>query len=174
MLHPVEEIFRLYAASGASLYGGEPVSQLEHALQCAQLAAAAGSADALVAASLLHDIGHLVEGDAVDHEGVAADYLSRDFPAAVVEPVRLHVDAKRYLCATRPGYWDALSPASKRSLEFQGGPYDAPEATAFIGRPYARDAVKLRLWDDLAKVPGAAAPGLGHYAGLLRSLAVTA
>jgi predicted HD phosphohydrolase len=153
----VAEIVKLYETRGAAQYGSEAVSQLEHALQCAALAEAARAAPALVVASLLHDLGHLIaetphdhERDADDlHQFLAIPFLRGVLPPAVLEPIRLHVDAKRYLCRAEEGYWDALQ------------------------LPFAADAVALRRWDDLAKVPGRATPPLASRAQLLRSVAVT-
>lgn len=171
----IEEVLRLYATRGAGMYGGEAVTQLEHALQCAQLAEGAGASDELVAASLLHDLGHLLtastEGDDI-HQFAAVPFLRGLFPEAVIDPIRMHVDAKRYLCYAEQGYWDALSPASKRSLELQDGVFNAKAAALFLARPHARDAVALRRWDDLAKVAGAVTRPLGHYAALLRTCAL--
>jgi phosphonate degradation associated HDIG domain protein len=165
---------------GGRAYEGEGVSQLEHALQSAQHAERAGAPAELVCAALLHDIGHLLNdrGETptlrgVDdrHQYAALPFLRNVFPEAVLEPIRLHVDAKRYLCATRPGYHEKLSEDSKRSLELQGGIFSRAEAERFIGQPYASEAVKVRLWDDAAKVAGAATPDLAHFEGLVRSLA---
>ena len=167
-----DHIIALLEKAGADRYGMEAVSQLEHALQCAMHAERTGSSPELITACLLHDIGHLVgdgdEGEAengVDagHEHLAADWLERYFPAAVTAPVRLHVDAKRYLCRAEPHYWAGLSQASKTSLEVQGGIYSAEEATGFIARPFAADAVLLRRWDDAAKTPQLKTPDLAHY-----------
>lgn len=172
MTQIVNQVMTLLEAAGAERYGMEAVSQLQHALQCAMHAERTGSSPSLIAASLLHDIGHLVgEGDeglaerGIDaaHEQIAAEWLSRHFPPAVVEPVRLHVDAKRYLCRTDPNYWNGLSEASKTSLEVQGGIYSESEAAAFIALPYAEDAVKLRRWDDAAKTPRLKTPDLVHF-----------
>jgi phosphonate degradation associated HDIG domain protein len=171
----IPEIVRLYETRGAAQYGSEAVSQLEHALQCAALAERAHAAPALVAASLLHDLGHLLAeaphetGRDVDdvHQYLAIPFLRGVFPDAVLEPMRLHVDAKRYLCRAEPAYRDALSPASKHSLDLQGGAFSHTEAGRFIERPFARDAVALRRWDDLAKVAGAGTPVLAHYVQLL-------
>ncbi len=173
------EAFDLLDREGGRQYGGEAVSQLEHALQCAALAAAAGAAPALIAAALLHDLGHLVPRPAgaarpaADdlHEAVGADRLARWFGPEVVEPVRLHVPAKRYLCAVEPAYHDSLSPESQRSLLLQGGTFSPAEAQAFIARPHAADAVRLRRWDDLAKLPGRVVPGLDAYREALSRLA---
>ena len=159
------------AVAGEQLYGYEAVSQLAHGLQCAAYAETEGASPDLIAAALLHDVGHLVDKhfergqvNAVDrrHEAIGAAYLARAFPPSVTEPIRLHVAAKRYLCAVDDGYLATLSPASVRSLELQGGPYTAAEAETFIAQPYADDAVRLRRWDDLAKDPAAVTPPLAH------------
>lgn len=177
----IEEIVHLFETRGAAQYGSEAVSQLEHALQCAALAEAAMAPPELVAASLLHDLGHLLaeepheNGRKVDdvHQFLALPFLRGVFPAAVLEPIRLHVDAKRFLCRAAPGYWDTLSPASKHSLGLQGGVYTAREAQRYLERPFARDAVALRRWDDLAKSPGTATPLLRAYARVLEDVSVT-
>jgi phosphonate degradation associated HDIG domain protein len=174
----LEHILALFVEKGARAYEGEGVSQLEHALQSAHLAERAGAPDELVCAALLHDIGHLVNdrGETptlrgVDdrHQYAALALLRGVFSEAVLGPIRLHVDAKRYLCATRPGYHEQLSEDSKRSLLLQGGIYSAIEAEKFIRQPYASEAVKLRLWDDAAKVAGAATSDLAHFEPLLRA-----
>lgn len=180
MAMTLDEIVGLYEKRGAAQYGGEAVSQLEHALQCASLAEAAGAASPLVAASLLHDLGHLLAGrphelgnDADDgHQNTVLPFLRGVFPDAVLEPIRLHVDAKRHLCAVEPAYWDALSAASRHSLTLQGGRFGVAESERFLAQPYARDAVALRRWDDLAKVPGRATHGLGHFTQMLRRAAI--
>jgi phosphonate degradation associated HDIG domain protein len=172
----VSDICLLFANRGGRAYDGEGVTQLEHALQTAVLAESEGAPPALVAAALLHDLGHIVndQGETptlrgVDdlHQFAALPFLRGTFDDAVLEPIRLHVDAKRYLCATRSGYFDALSLDSKRSLTLQGGVYSNSEAAAFIARPHAPEAVRLRLWDDRAKVAGAATPPLARYVPLL-------
>jgi phosphonate degradation associated HDIG domain protein len=168
-------ILELYERRGAAMYGSEAVSQLEHALQCAALAMEEGANDPLVAAALLHDLGHLaaevphhVDRDADDvHQFLAVPFLRGTFPDAVVVPIRLHVDAKRYLCRAESGYWDALSPASRHSLELQGGVFNQIAAERFLARPHAWDAVRLRRWDDLAKVPGRLTPRLREFEPLL-------
>jgi phosphonate degradation associated HDIG domain protein len=135
-------------------YGGEVVTQLQHALQCATLAHAENSEATLVVAALLHDLGHVAhagEDQASPHGELAADLLKHLFPDAVTEPIRMHVAAKRYLCATDSKYWDGLSKASKESLEWQGGPFTADQAKIFIRKPFAWEAVRLRRWDDEAK-----------------------
>ena len=165
--------------AGRERYGMEAVSQLEHALQCAYLAEWEGHPPALIAAALLHDIGHLVgagdeglaeQGVDARHERIAAVWLRRHFGPAVVEPVRLHVDAKRYLCQAEPAYWASLSDASKTSLAVQGGIFDEGAAAAFIAQPHAPEAVRLRRWDDLAKVPDLRTPDIAHYRPLLAGL----
>jgi phosphonate degradation associated HDIG domain protein len=170
----------LFEARGGRRYDGEPVTVLEHSLQTAALAERDGAAPALVAASLLHDLGHLLNDKGenptargVDdlHQYFALPFLRGAFPDAVLEPIRLHVDAKRFLCRERPEYHDTLSLDSRRSLELQGGIYSRADADAFIARPFAADAVRLRLWDDLAKVEGASTPDLAHYEAILRRAA---
>jgi gamma-butyrobetaine dioxygenase len=174
----VDEILTLFAEYGARAYGGEPVSQLDHALQSAWCAGQDGAGDALVAAALVHDIGHLLAGrylaaDGLDdeHERRGADYLAVHFPAAVSEPVRLHVAAKRYLCAVEPEYGATLSAGSVLSLELQGGPMTPDECAAFEAEPYSGDAVRLRRYDDDAKRPDASMPALSEYRPLLTSIA---
>ncbi len=154
-------------------YGGEAVTQLEHALQCASLAQAAGAAPALVAAALLHDIGHLADNggdEKCPHGTLAARLLGGLFGPDVTEPIRLHIDAKRYLCATDPSYWSGLSAASKRSLEWQGGLFLRDDAAAFIAQPYSGDALRLRRWDDAAKVLGAPTQALEAFIPVMRTV----
>jgi len=168
----LEEITRLLTQKGAVMYGQEAVSQLEHALQCAALAEAAGESNETIASCLLHDLGHLIYDfeertvhEEIDdqHEDRAIPFLSLLFPLKVTEPIRLHVDAKRYLCFADKNYWTTLSPASQRSLELQGEIFSELEAAAFITQPYAKEAVQLRIWDDQAKVPGKMTPNLEHF-----------
>jgi phosphonate degradation associated HDIG domain protein len=170
----IDDLFRLLAGAGARQYGGEAVSQLAHALQSATLAVEAGEAAPVVVAALFHDIGHLLgEGDqgqaerGIDecHEDCGADVLRPLFGDAVAEPVRLHVPAKRWLCFAEGGYWDSLSRGSKISLEVQGGPFDAAQASGFLEQPHAEAAVRLRRYDDLAKVRGKGTPGLEEFRG---------
>jgi phosphonate degradation associated HDIG domain protein len=171
----VDNLLDLLSTAGVEQYGKERVSQCEHALQCAFLAEQAG-APTLVSAALLHDIGHLLysapdgraqSGTDDRHEELGASHLLGAFGPAVAEPVRLHVAAKRYLCATDPVYFGRLSVASVRSLELQGGPFGAAEAAAFYATAYADDAIQIRLWDDAAKKPGLKTPSLEHYRPLL-------
>lgn len=179
----VDEIVHLLSTRGQAQYGREAASQLEHALQCAQLAEENNEPPELIVAALLHDLGHLVvepDDDAVQanqqrddlHQFIALPFVRGVFPDSVLEPIRLHVDAKRYLCATDASYWEALSPASKRSLELQGGVYSAADATEFISQPFAEQAVRLRRYDDWAKVPQRDTPELAHYRSILNSVAL--
>jgi phosphonate degradation associated HDIG domain protein len=178
-LAAVEEIERLFAERGALGYG-EGVSQLDHALQCAALAQAHGCPPSLVLAALLHDIGHLFEAEEAvigadsdhRHEAAGAQALSGLYGEEVCAPVALHVEAKRWLCLTEPGYFEALSRASKASLALQGGPFDRAQAQAFERRPFWREAVQLRRFDDWGKREDAATPGLADYAPLMRAICV--
>ena len=182
MAMTLDDIGALYRRLGDLGYSGEPVTQIEHALQTAALAESAGSSDALVTACLLHDMGHLLneQGDTptlrgIDdtHEYFAIPFLRGMFGEEVLEPIRLHVKAKRYLCAVREGYWDSLSDDSKRSLDLQGGVYSSAEARQFIARPFAEDAVHLRVWDDLAKIAGQHTPDFSHFEARMRACALT-
>jgi len=166
------DIEQLFARHGAEQYSGEPVTQLEHALQTAHFAEQSDSSDALVTACLLHDLGHLLnhQGETptlrgIDdtHQYFALPFLRGLLPERVLDAIKLHVDAKRYLCATNTGYHARLSGDSRRSLALQGGPFDAAGATAFLQQPGARDAVMVRQWDDLAKQAGLATPSLAHF-----------
>ena len=168
----INSIFEILSTKGHEQYGTEAVSQLEHALQCATLAKTSNATPELITASLLHDFGHLVHNlgeDAAErgiddrHEYRALGYLKTIFSDAVTEPIRMHVNAKRYLCAVNQYYWNSLSPVSKTSLKLQGGIFSEAEATEFINQPYAEDAVKLRIWDDLAKVEGLVTPKLNYF-----------
>lgn len=175
---PVRDVRQLFAERGDSGYGGEAVSQKEHALQSAYLATQSGAEPGLIAAALLHDIGHLLHhlpdhapDDGVDdhHEGLAARWLTLWFGPDVVEPVRLHVAAKRYLCAIEPSYFETLSHPSVVSLQLQGGPMSVEEVEQFERLPFYRDAVALRRWDDLAKDPEADVPGIEVYMPILET-----
>jgi phosphonate degradation associated HDIG domain protein len=174
-MNRVDEIFRLLNERGQGSYFGEPVSQLEHALQCANLAAREGAGKELVAAALLHDVGHLLQdvaerGGDTEHERLGQAWLSDQFGPAVTDPIALHVAAKRYLCATDPSYLGKLSPASIQSLELQGGVMSAREVADFEAHPFFHDAVSLRRWDDLAKIEGLPVPALAHYREILQSV----
>ena len=168
----VEEIFQLFATQGDAAYYGEPVSQKEHALQAACLAEKEGAPESAVVAALLHDIGHLLSGLPEDiaqhgidgrHEAAGEQWLSRYFPPEVTEPIRLHVDAKRYACAQDADYVKLLSPASVRSLELQGGPMSPAQMAEFRRSRYFCEALQLRRCDDRAKIPKLDVPGLEHY-----------
>jgi phosphonate degradation associated HDIG domain protein len=172
----MNRIAHLYEHAGRTPYDGgrrESVTALEHALQCAQLAEWAGADGPLVAAALLHDVGDLVapaaDTDAADnrHELRALEVLRGAFGPEVLDPIRLHVAAKRYLVATEPGYRATLSPASLLSLSLQGGPMSDAEQRGFEEEPFAPQAVLLRRWDDAAKTPGKATPSLDYYLALL-------
>ncbi len=172
----VEIIGELFAGPGAEAYLGEPVTIGAHMRQAGALAEAAikrtGEAGGrpLVAAALLHDVGHLRQETDARHGEAGARWLSQWFGEAVTEPVRLHVAAKRYLCAVEPGYFGLLSAESVRTLSLQGGPMTAGEAGAFEALPYAQDAVAVRRWDDQAKDPAVTPPSFAHFAGLLAAL----
>jgi len=170
------EILRLFRDRGHSQYGRELVSQLEHALQAAWSAERAKAGAALIVAALLHDVGHLLHTLSEDapehgvddqHETRAAFWLEQWFGPQVVEPVRLHVAAKRYLCTTDPDYLRQLSPPSILSLALQGGQMSVDESSAFRSNPFSHAAVALRRWDDTAKVPKLATPPLEHFATYL-------
>jgi len=176
---PVTIITDLFDSEGAADYLGEPVTQAAHMLQAAALAERDSAPGALVAAALLHDVGHftgtvtgrdLMRGTDDRHSEQGANWLARWFGPDVTEPVRLHVDAKRYLCATEPGYAGQLSPASVYTLGVQGGPMAGAELAAFEARPHAAAACRVRRWDDAAKDPAAGHPPLGHFVPLLRGL----
>jgi gamma-butyrobetaine dioxygenase len=166
----IAAIAELFAGPGARDYLGEAVTIGEHMRQAGALAQAAGADAPLVAAALLHDVGHLRSETDSRHGDAGARWLSQWFGGAVTEPVRLHVAAKRYLCATEPGYFGRLSPESVRTLALQGGPMTPEQAAAFEARPYARDAVAVRRWDDEAKDPSVTPPAFAHFAPLLTSL----
>lgn len=168
----LSDIEQLFARLGASQYSGEPVTQLQHALQTALLAEQAGANDELVTACLLHDLGHLLndKGETPSLRGIddvhqyfALPFLRGLFPDRVLNPIKLHVDAKRYLCKVDPGYWAALSDDSKRSLQLQGGTYGADACDIFIAQAGAVDAVQLRQWDDRAKQAALLTPPLKHF-----------
>jgi phosphonate degradation associated HDIG domain protein len=175
----VEEIFAAFDVRGGDRYG-EDITQLEHALQCAHLAAQDEMPESLVAASLLHDYGHFFEGrgdaaerDGVDarHEAHGAALLRPWFGPEVTTPIALHVAAKRHLCAVEEGYEEALSPASKLSLSLQGGRFTAEQAAKFAAAPFAAEAIQLRRYDEAGKLAGVTVPPLAAYADLLIRLA---
>jgi [1-hydroxy-2-(trimethylamino)ethyl]phosphonate dioxygenase len=179
-LNITDEILAVFAKRGAGAYFGESVSMTEHALQAAYFARNAGAPPALVVAALLHDVGHLVVdvpddlADWVDdahHEEIGSQWLARRFPPEVSEPVRLHVPAKRYLCAVDARYFAKLSAASVVTLKLQGGPMSSDEVAQFQTEPYHRAAVEVRRWDDQGKVAGLATPQLADYREWIEELA---
>jgi predicted HD phosphohydrolase len=177
----LDDLFGRFRGEAAHQLYDEAVTELGHGLQAAELAIAEGADDALVAAALLHDVGHLLVGDLfpIDqpltkdfvHEEVGARYLAKWFGPEVTEPVRLNVAAKRYLVATDPAYFATLSPSSVRSLEVQGGAMSDAEVAAFRALPGWEGAVRLRIWDDLAKDADASPRPFAHHEPMLRALA---
>jgi gamma-butyrobetaine dioxygenase len=168
----VSEFGELLAGAGGQDYLGEAVTIAAHSLQAGGLARRNGAPDALIAAALLHDVGHFVETE--HHDDAGADWLASWFGPEVTEPVRLHVKAKRYLCTVEPSYFDFLSPASVHTLTLQGGRMSAGEVTEFEANPYHRDAVAVRRWDDEAKDPNAPTPDYAVFAPILTKLAGSA
>ena len=175
------DIEKLFRDHGHIAYSGEGVSQLEHALQTAQRAEAEDAPVELVTAALLHDLGHLLnlQGDTPTERGIddqhqyfAIPFLRPLFRPPVIEAIRLHVDAKRALCALETDYYEALSEDSKRSLTLQGGIFTREQLRDFLARPHAEDAMRVRRWDDAAKVAGAVTPPIGHYLEIAARCAV--
>src|SRR5450631_3472383 len=175
----VAMIGEIIEGKGHRLYGLSAINQRAHALQAAWLAEQAGAGAPLIAACLLHDIGHMVhdlgedpakEGIDDKHEELGHAWLARWFGPEVTEPVRLHVAAKRYLCASEPDYFSKLSRDSVRSLALQGGPMSPAEAAIFEADPAAGAALRLRRWDDAAKDPAARVPPFGYFQSMLRRL----
>jgi phosphonate degradation associated HDIG domain protein len=174
------DIVTLYESRGGCAYFGERVSMVEHGLQAAHFARIEGAPEPLVLAALLHDIGHLIEDVPDDiaewtrdgrHEEIGARWLAQHFDALLCEPVRLHVPAKRYLCAKDAGYFGRLSAASVHTLSLQGGPMTAQEVAHFEAQPFWREAIRLRLWDDQGKVAGLKTAPLRDYAPLIERVA---
>jgi phosphonate degradation associated HDIG domain protein len=174
-----DELLSIYSSRGADTYFGEAMTTLEHSLQAAYFAQACDAADALVIAALLHDIGHLIEPTTDDiagwksdarHEVSGSRWLARRFGPDVSEPVRLHVPAKRYLCARDAAYFGRLSRASIQTLKLQGGPMSDAEIIVFENEVYFREAVRLRQWDDQGKVAGLATPPFSHYGAIIDRL----
>ncbi len=166
----------IIARRGAEEYLGEPVSISEHMLQCAELAEQAGASDEIIAAALLHDVGHFTHEFASDaakqgidsvHEAAGARVIEAYFPPLVTDCVRHHVAAKRYLCATEPAYFARLSQASVHSLELQGGPMSEAEVAEFAQNPHLEAILQVRKWDDTGKDPSHKAPSFDHYMPVL-------
>lgn len=175
-----QEVLALYGARGSAVYFGERVTMTEHGLQAGYFAQAQGAPPALIVAALLHDVGHLLEpvpDDIEDwtrdahHEESGARWLAQRFAPEISEPVRLHVPAKRYLCAIDPGYYARLSPASVHTLKLQGGPMSPREVAQFESERYYREAVRVRHWDDQGKVAGLKTPALREYLPLITAVA---
>jgi phosphonate degradation associated HDIG domain protein len=180
----IDEIVKLLTDRGTQQYGRESVNQLEHALQCAHLAEQGGESSHTVVAALLQDLVHLLaaerDGQEDDdqltdnlHQFIAIPFLRGLLPEAVLEPIRMHVDAKRCLCVIDQNYWDTLSAASKHSLELQGGAMTFSQAEDFMKQPFAKEAISLRRYDDQAKVPHAATPPLSHFIKTLEGMAMS-
>ena len=174
----ISEIVDVFEQRGNSEYGGEDVTQIEHALQSATLAKSESASAELISAALLHDFGHLIHNLPVDapdngiddfHEAAAAKSLCEVFPDSVTEPIKLHVRAKRYLCTTDKNYFSKLSHASVTSLNLQGGTMSDQELHEFESYTYWQDALRLRVWDDLAKDPKIHTPELSHFIDFLES-----
>jgi phosphonate degradation associated HDIG domain protein len=175
----ITEIAGLFQRRGREMYAGEPVTQTEHSLQTALQAEQSAASASLITAALLHDVGHLLHDldedcaeDGIDdkHEALGAEWLTQHFGFEVVEPVRLHVAAKRYLCAVDTEYYARLSDASRLSLQLQGGPFTAAQARKFEEHPCFAAAIQLRRWDEEAKIPQLATPPLEHYLDLARAV----
>lgn len=174
----VDRLADIFERRGAEAYLGEDVTMAEHMLQCAALAEADHAPDTLVAAALLHDVGYFTGeftfsiDDTKDshHDAVGARFLEAYFPPVVTDTVRLHVAAKRYLCAVEEGYHATLSATSKHTLSLQGGPMSDAELAAFRALPFYREAVQLRLWDDAGKAVGLRVRPFAEYRPLLQSV----
>ncbi|RJQ78178.1 metal-dependent phosphohydrolase [Pseudonocardiaceae bacterium YIM PH 21723] len=182
MTDPIDQLAALFAGPGADDYLGEDVTQAVHMLQAGTLAEAAGAPDPLIAAALLHDVGHfqgavtgrdLMAGTDNRHSHSGSAWLGQWFGPEVTDPVRLHVAAKRYLCAVEPGYFALLSAASVHTLKVQGGPMSPDQVREFEAEPYFREAVALRRWDDAAKDPDMPTPGFDHFRPVLSRLVRT-
>jgi phosphonate degradation associated HDIG domain protein len=167
----------IFERRGGEEYLGEPVTMAEHMLQGAHLAEQQGEEEIIIVATLLHDIGHFTSefgafsmDDTHDkhHEEAGAQVLEHFFPNLVVDCVRHHVAAKRYICATDPNYFAQLSVASIHSLKLQGGPMDAAEIAQFERNPNIKEIVRVRHLDDAGKIAGLTTPGFAHYAPMLQ------
>lgn len=176
----LQDIEQIFLERGHRAYDGEPVSHLKHALQAATLAEQGGAGPHLITASLLHDLGHLIaahpgtpslRGLDDKHQYFVLPFLRGLFGNAVLDPIRLHVEAKRYLCFVEPAYATRLSADSRRSLALQGGSFDAGQAVDFASMPGAPDAIRLRRWDDQAKQPGMRTGSLTHFLEIAEGVA---
>ena len=175
-METADEVMELFAGWGGGAYFGESVSMLQHMLQAAHFAAEEGASAHLILAALLHDVGHFLEHAPDDiaewhsdlkHEELGGRWLAQRFGSDVSDPVRLHVPAKRYLCATESAYFAKLSPASVITLKLQGGPMSASEVRDFEREPFFREAVRVRAWDDMGKVPSLRTRELGSYRAMI-------
>ena len=183
----IDRLSEIFTRHGARSYQGGGVSITEHMLQTAAAAEGASCTPGVVAAALLHDVGHFITDFArleddpkhasmleakVDrhHENAGARMLQPYFSAEVVEPIRLHVQAKRYLSAIEKDYVKTLAPQALHTLGLQGGPMSPHDVAAFEENPYCRTAAMLRRWDDAAVVPGLKTPDFEHYRGILENL----
>jgi phosphonate degradation associated HDIG domain protein len=177
----ITDIARVFERFRNIPYLGEGVTQREHALQAAREAEKARASDELITAALLHDIGHLIHSVPLEdesyvgywtkndgHETAGANWLARAFPETVYEPVRWHVRAKRYLCATEPGYYDQLTAGAQHSLELQGGPLTPQECREFEKHQWCQESIAVRRWDDNAKQVGRTTPPMDHYLDIAR------
>ena len=178
--YSLDDIKSLFLTNGAERYGAEAINQLQHALQCGHLAEQAGSSNELIAAAFLHDVGHLAHDLGEDcaergvddaHEHRAIRILDGLFSTEVINPIAMHVEAKRCLCAIDEGYHATLSPASVRSMELQGPTFTPDEVQEFMARPQSAEALDLRRWDDLAKDPDAETPDFDHFWDIITGLA---
>ncbi len=169
----------IFNRKGADSYLGEGVTMSAHMLQAAQNAQHAGESNAIIAAALLHDVGHYTgefPENYIDlgldncHESMGAEILAKFFPEEVTQPVRWHVAAKRYLCAVEPDYFSGLSEASVKTLELQGGPMNAQEIREFEKNPHLQAIVRVRRYDDAGKIPGKTTPALGHYMNIVQQV----
>jgi predicted HD phosphohydrolase len=174
----VDRLAKIFERGGAEAYVGEDVSMAEHMLQCAALAEAEGAPDTLVAAALLHDVGYLIgefefsteSNEDSHHHAIGALFLEIHFPPVITDTVRLHVAAKRYLCAGTEDYDAKLSATSRYTLSLQGGPMSEAEVVDFRWLPFYREAVQVRLWDDASKTVGLKVRPFAHYRALLQSV----
>lgn len=180
----INRILHTFDIRGDLAYGSEAVTQRQHALQSATLAEIENAEPSLIAAALLHDVGHILDADELPqsdeqdlddaHEKRAYEWLLHHYGPSVADPVRLHVAAKRYLCTIEPAYEAKLSPTSHKSYLDQGGPMDVVEKAAFESEPYFEQALRLRRWDDLAKDPVLQTAPITHFRDILANCLVTA